>query len=114
VVYEAENTRLQQPVALKFLPAELTDDAASKTRFVHEAQAASSLKHHHVCTIHDIDETDDGRLFICMDLYEGGSLKDRVADGAMDVDEAIKLAAQVADGLATGGIRIRPGCRVRV
>ena len=51
VVYEAENTRLQQPVALKFLPAELTDDAASKTRFVHEAQAASSLKHHHVCTI---------------------------------------------------------------
>jgi len=100
VVYQAEHTRLRQPVALKFLPAELTADKDSRTRFVHEAQAASSLKHHHVCTIHDIDETDDGQLFICMDLYEGGSLKDRVAGGAMAVDEALKLAAQVADGLS--------------
>ena len=53
-----------------------------------------------MCTIHDIDETDDGRLFICMDLYEGGSLKDRVEGGTMDIDEALKLAAQVADGLS--------------
>ena len=100
VVYQAEHTRLRQPVALKFLPAELTADKDSRTRFVHEAQAASSLKHNHVCTIHDIDETDDGQLFICMDLYEGGSIKDRVAGGAMDINEALKLAAQVADGLS--------------
>ena len=45
VVYEAEHTRLKQPVALKFLPKELTGDKSAKTRFVHEAQAAASLKH---------------------------------------------------------------------
>ena len=99
-VYQAEDTRLRRTVALKFLPAELSRDADAKTRFVHEAQAASSLKHHHIGTIHDIDQSDDGRMFICMDLYEGGSLKDRVAGGALDVHDALKLAAQVADGLS--------------
>jgi serine/threonine protein kinase/Tfp pilus assembly protein PilF len=100
IVYRCEHNRLRQPVALKFLPAELITDADARTRFIHEAQAASSLKHQHVCTIHDIDETDDGRLFICMDFYEGGSLRDRVECGAMDIDELLELAAQVADGLA--------------
>jgi serine/threonine protein kinase/tetratricopeptide (TPR) repeat protein len=104
VVYEAENTRLRQLVALKFLPAELTEDADAKTRFVHEAQAASSLQHNHVCTIHDIDQTSDGRLFICMDRYEGGSLRDLMQSGPMDVDRALKLAAQVADGLSAAHV----------
>jgi serine/threonine protein kinase/tetratricopeptide (TPR) repeat protein len=99
-VYQAEDTRLHRTVALKFLPAELTEDADARTRFVHEAQAASSLKHHHIGTIHDIDQSGDGRVFMCMDLYEGGSLKDRIAAGALDVDDALRLAAQVADGLS--------------
>jgi serine/threonine protein kinase/tetratricopeptide (TPR) repeat protein len=100
VVYEAEDTRLGRTVALKFLPAELTEDSDAKTRFIHEAQAASSLRHDRVCTIHDIDQTNDGQLFICMDRYEGGSLRDLMEDGPMDVDQALRLAAQIADGLA--------------
>ncbi|TSA15953.1 protein kinase, partial [bacterium] len=71
VVYKAEDTRLNRTVALKFLPPELTRDPEAKQRFIHEAQAASALQHDHICTIHDIDETDDGRMFICMDFYGG-------------------------------------------
>jgi serine/threonine protein kinase len=71
VVYKAEDTKLKRTVALKFLPPELTRDKDAKTRFVHEAQAASVLQHNNICTIHEIDETGDGRMFICMDFYEG-------------------------------------------
>jgi len=74
VVYKAKDTKLERPVALKFLPPELTRNPDAKRRFVHEAKAASALQHHNICTIHEIDETDDGGLFICMDCYEGQTL----------------------------------------
>ena len=64
VVYEAEDTKLKRTVALKFLPADLTRDHQAKTRFIQEAQTASGLDHPNVCNIHEIDETEDGRLFI--------------------------------------------------
>ncbi len=67
VVYKAEDTKLKRTVALKFLPQELTRDDDAKKRFVHEAQAASALQHNNICAIHEIGETDDGRIFICMD-----------------------------------------------
>ena len=62
VVYKAEDTKLRRTVALKFLPEKLTREPKNKQRFIHEAQAASALKHNNICTIHDIDETDDGIL----------------------------------------------------
>jgi serine/threonine protein kinase/Flp pilus assembly protein TadD len=99
-VYLAHDTELERKVALKFLPERVASDPDALARFKREAQAAAALNHQHVCTIHNIYETEDGQLFICMDFYEGGSLKDRVEGGAMDVDEAIKLSSQVADGLA--------------
>ena len=71
VVYKAEDTRLKRTVALKFLPSELTRDEESKQRFVHEGQAASALDHPNICTIHEIDEREDGQIFICMAYYEG-------------------------------------------
>ena len=64
VVYEAVDTRLDRPVALKFLPSECTRDPHAKARFIHEAKAASALDHPNVCNIHEIDETADGQLFI--------------------------------------------------
>ncbi len=100
VVYKAQDAKLKRTVALKFLPLELTREEEAKKRFVHEAQAASALQHNNICTIHEIGETDDGQMFICMDCYEGGTLKDRIAHGPLKVEEAIDLVMQVAEGLA--------------
>jgi serine/threonine protein kinase len=99
VVYKAEDTKLHRIVALKFLPPELTRDEEAKKRFINEAQAASSLQHHNVCTIHDIDETDDGQMFICMDCYEGETLKEKITKGPLKIDETINIAIQIAEGL---------------
>jgi len=100
VVYKAEDTKLKRPVALKFLPLDLTRDDESKKRFIHEAQAASAIQHNNICTIHEIDETSDGQIFICMDYYEGETLKKKIARGPMPVEETIDMAIQVAEGLA--------------
>ena len=99
VVYRAEDTRLGREVALKFLPPELTRDAEARERFKLEAQAASGLDHANICTIHDVDETDDGRMFIAMTLYGGETLKERLTRGPLSVEDSIDIAAQVAAGL---------------
>ena len=99
VVYKAEDLKLDRAVALKFLPPELTLDPEAKERFVHEAKAASSLQHHNICTIHDVDHTPDGQMFIVMDLYEGETLKSRIAKGKLRIEEAVDLAIQIAQGL---------------
>jgi tetratricopeptide (TPR) repeat protein len=99
VVYKAEDTKLARHVALKFLPPELIRDPEAKERFVREAQAASSLDHGSICVIHEIDETDDDQLFIAMAYYAGKSLKARLKDGPLDVEMALRLAMQVAEGL---------------
>jgi eukaryotic-like serine/threonine-protein kinase len=99
VVYKAEDTKLHRTVALKFLPQALSFDDEAKKRFVQEAEAASSLQHHNICTIHDIDETEDGQIFICMDRYEGETLKKKIERGPLKIDEAIEILAQIATGL---------------
>ena len=82
-VYKAEDTRLKRAVALKFLPPALIQDREAKDRLVHEAQTVSALDHPNICTIHEIDETADGRMFLAMAYYEGETLKARLARGAM-------------------------------
>src|SRR5215510_11916316 len=99
VVYKARDTKLGRLVALKFLPPEWSHDEDAKQRFVREAQAASSTDHANICTVHDIQTADDGRLFIVMACYEGQTLKQRLAQGPMSVAEALDVATQVADGL---------------
>ncbi len=99
-VYRAEDTRLKRLVALKFLAPALTQDGEAKQRFIQEARAASSLDHPHVCTIHEIDETDDGQVFICMAHYNGQTLKARIAQGPLPIAESVSIATQVAEGLA--------------
>jgi tetratricopeptide (TPR) repeat protein len=101
VVYEADDVKLKRPVALKFLPAELTNDAEARARFVHEAQAASGLDNPHICTIHDIGESEDRRMFIAMALCNGESLRTKIKRaGPLSPPEALSLALQISDGLA--------------
>jgi serine/threonine protein kinase/tetratricopeptide (TPR) repeat protein len=100
VVYKAEDLKLKRTVALKFLPPELTRDKDAKTRFIHEAQAASALQHNNICAIHEIDETPGGQLFICMDCYDGETLKEKIAKGPPAMEEALDIACQVAAGLS--------------
>ena len=99
VVYRAEDTRLKRQVALKFLPPEMTRDNEAKERFVQEAQAASALDHPAICNIHEIDQTEDGQLFICMAIYEGEPVDEKLAAGPVDVEETVRIGIQVAEGL---------------
>jgi len=100
VVYKAEDLRLKRTVALKFLPSTLTADAGAKERFIQEAQTASSLQHQNICNIHDIEEMADGGLYIVMDYYQGESLKERIARGPVEMEQAVDIALQIADGLS--------------
>lgn len=95
VVYRAEDTKLRRPVALKFLSAAEGDDAL-RDRFLREAQAAAALNHPNICTIFEIDEE---RGFLAMELVEGPSLKDRIAERPLKLDEALDFASQIAAGL---------------
>ena len=115
VVYRAEDLRLRRTVALKFLPPELTMNPDAKARFMHEARSASALEHPSICNIHEIGETEDGQLFICMACYDGEPLSARIALGPLAVEEALDIALQVAEGLAEASSRgivhrdIKPG-----
>ena len=100
VVYLAQDPRLKRQVAIKLLPPDLTRDTTAKQRFLQEAQAASALDHPNICTIHEINETADGRLYLVMAHYEGETLKERIARGPLALDDAIDIAMQVGQGLA--------------
>jgi len=100
VVYKAEDTKLKRVVALKFLPPEMTRDTEAKERFIHEAQAASALDHPNICTIHEIDEIKDGQMFIVMSCYDGETLKDKIKDKRLKIEDSIDIAIQIARGLA--------------
>ncbi|UCE06600.1 MAG: protein kinase [bacterium] len=100
VVYKAEDTKLKRTVALKFLPPALSSNQEAKERFIQEAQAASALEHPNICTIYEIDETEDGQMFIVMACYEGETLKKKIQREPLDLESAIDIASQIAAGLA--------------
>jgi len=100
VLYRAQDIKLKRTVALKFLPPGLTQDPEVKRRFVQEAQAASALDHPNICTIHEIDETEEGQMFICMACYEGETLKKKIERGPLKLEETVDIAIQVAQGLS--------------
>jgi non-specific serine/threonine protein kinase len=99
VVYRAEDQKLKRTVALKFLPPDLTRDSEARERFVHEAQAASALDHPNICTIYEIDQTDDEQMFIAMTAYKGETLKEKLDRGPLKLQDAVDLSIQLAQGL---------------
>ena len=98
IVYKAEDTKLNRPVALKFLAAHLLRDEESRKRFEREAKAAAALNHPNICTIHEIDEVDGG-TFLALEFIEGESLQKKIERGPLPFQEALDFARQIADGL---------------
>ncbi len=99
VVYKAEDTKLKRTVALKFLSPELMRDSEAKERFIQEAQAAAALDHPNICTVHEIDESDD-QTYIAMAYVEGLSLKDKIKAGKLELEEIVNITSQIAEGLS--------------
>ncbi len=100
VVYHAVDEELGRTVALKFLQARYHADDSAGKRFRREARIVAGLEHPNICTIHEIGESADGRLYIAMPLYDGETLAERIDRGPLAVDDAVQVAAQVARGLA--------------
>ena len=109
-VWRAEDTRLDREVALKILPADLADDAERMARFEREAKVLASLNHQNIAHLYglvsiasdaDADaDTDAGRTtFLVMELVEGEDLSERIARGPVPVDEATRIALQIAEAL---------------
>jgi len=99
-VYRARDMRLGRMVALKFLPSEVTGDAAARERFLREARISSALQHRNICVVHDVEETDEGQVFISMECLEGKTLRERIGEGPLRIPEAIAVISQVAEGVA--------------
>ena len=99
-VYRARDSRLERDVAIKVLPPRLTDSPQARERFQREARAVAALQHPNICTIHDVGETDDGHVFLVMELFEGQTLQQRLMEGALPRRKAVELARGIAHGLA--------------
>ena len=98
VVYKAVDTKLERPVALKFLSARALEDEDAKARFFREAKAAAALDHENICTIHEIDEV-DGHTFMAMAFVDGRTIKQMVLERPLPIDQALDIAIQTAGGL---------------
>ena len=97
-VYRARDTRLERTVAVKVLPAALSDRMDLRQRFDLEARAASSLNHPHICGLYDVGET-GGVRYLVMEYLEGETLAERLARGPLGVSEAVATAIQIAEAL---------------
>src|SRR5690349_18133274 len=98
-VYRAHDQSLRRSVAIKILPSAVTGDVSRVRRFVQEAQAASSLNHPNILTIHEIGVSNGSSPalhFIVTELIEGQTLRDRINRGKRDLRKELELMAQVA------------------
>ena len=98
-VYLAQDTSLDREVALKVLSPELRRDEMARKRFLREAKSAASLDHPFICHIHEAGD-EEGTVYIAMERVAGQTLKERLADGPVEIDEALRIGAEIAEGLA--------------
>ncbi len=97
-VYRARDTRLGRDVAVKILPAHLSENAEARARFEREARVVSGLNHPHICVLHDLGRA-NGIDYLVMELVEGQSLADRILRGPLPIAEVQRLGAEIADAL---------------
>ena len=97
-VYKARDTRLDRTVAIKILPDTLAADPQFRERFDREGRAVSQLTHPHICTLYDVGQY-EGTAYLVMEYLDGATLADRLAKGALPVDQALKIAIAIASAL---------------
>src|SRR5687768_5432418 len=97
-VYRARDTKLNRDVAIKVLPDVFARDAERLARFTREAQTLASLNHSNIAQIHGLEQFDDVHALV-MELVEGDDLSQRIARGAIPLDEALPIARQMAAAL---------------
>ncbi len=97
-VYLAQDTRLGRKVALKFLPDFLQQDDTARRRFLQEAKLAAALDHPFICKVYEIGEQDQ-RAFISLEYVRGKTLREKLAEGPLALQEAWKIAAEIAEAL---------------
>jgi dipeptidyl aminopeptidase/acylaminoacyl peptidase len=125
-VYQAHDTKLGREVAIKVLPAAFVHDAERLARFQREARMLASLNHPNIATIHGIEQS-DGLQYLVMELVPGETLAERVSAGGLKMEEALKLAVQIAEALETAhekgvihrdlkpaNVKVTPAGRVKV
>ena len=97
-VYRATDTKLKRDVAVKVLPAEVASDSERLARFQREAEVLASLNHPNIAAIYGLEDSADTKALV-MELVEGPTLADRIAQGAIPIDEALPIAKQIAEAL---------------
>ncbi len=97
-VYRARDTKLGRAVAIKVLPEAFARDKERLDRFEREARLLASLNHPNIATLHGMEQAGELR-FLVMELVEGETLGERIARGAIPLDEAVALFVQIAEGL---------------
>ncbi|HEX9149573.1 MAG TPA: protein kinase, partial [Thermoanaerobaculia bacterium] len=97
-VYKARDTRLDRTVAVKVLPASLSENSAFRQRFEREARAISKLSHPHICTIHDVGN-EAGVEYLVMEFLEGETLAERIAKGPLPLDQVLRYGIEISDAL---------------
>jgi Tol biopolymer transport system component len=97
-VYRAKDTRLDRTVAVKVLPSHLSASPDSRQRFEREAKTISQLSHPHICALHDVG-SQDGVEYLVMEYLEGETLSDRLAKGAMPLEQTLRYGREIADAL---------------
>ncbi len=97
-VFRAKDQKLSRDVAIKVLPEEFARDTERVARFRREAKLLASLNHPNIASIYGLEES-EGANFLVMELIEGDTLSDRIKTGPIPVEEALKLALQIAEAL---------------
>ena len=131
-VYRATDTHLKRSVAIKVLPASVAADADRLARFQREAEVLAALNHPNIAHIYGLDRQEardgqDGTSFIVMELVDGDDLSQRIARGAIPLDEVLPIAKQIAEALEAAhdqgiihrdlkpaNIKVRPDGTVKV